>query len=259
MFHGLDNRFLYTAFRFEAHFAHKHHGTMLVSGTAFFVRISAELFLVTNRHNVDAYYKDEKYLGYELHKISLAGRFSGDVLTHAVLRPPWDIKFHSDDRNDVVLIKQPDIGADQHTIVIDYFIDESMIAQSNEFTGDLSVCDFVAFPGYPIWHDRVETRPIMRGGTISSDPRKTYHFNDKAGVSCGDCVAYEAFSSGGSSGSPVFVLQKGLKPGTGISFGAFRPAKLIGINGGHMNSPDSSHSGISYFFKSSLIFELSKL
>ena len=140
---------------------------------------------------------------------------------------------------------------------VDYFIDEQMIATKNDFEQKISVCDFVAFPGYPEWHDKATHRPIFRTGTIASDPRVDYSYKNVKG----QCVAFEAFSFGGSSGSPVFSLQKGLQPGAGISIPGFRPAMFIGINAGHLvtklhtHSDLMGHSGISYFFKAPAIVD----
>jgi hypothetical protein len=216
------------------------------------------MFLVTNRHVLDLKYKDQKYNGFDLTSISLTGRFSGDELRTIVpILMRNGIIFHDNPLNDVACIPAPifDLPA-KEKIILDYFLDSDLLAGADEFQKDLSVCDFVAFPGYPEWHDNVEVRPIFRGGTIASDPRKSFHHESASGVVGGDCVAYEAFSFGGSSGSPVFALQKGIKPGAGITFGAYRDARLIGINGGHFRSTDSFHSGISYFYKSSVILDV---
>lgn len=72
----------------------------------------------------------------------------------------------------------------------------------------------------------------------------------------GDCLAYEAFSYGGSSGSPVFAVQKGPRPGAGIAFPGFRELKMIGINAGHLRTDEHHHSGISYLYKSYAVIEL---
>ena len=111
----------------------------------------------------------------------------------------------------------------------------------------------MAFPGYPPWYDRLSSRPILRTGTISSDPRFDY---SHSGSYDGECIAYEAFSFGGSSGSPVFTLQKGPRPGEGISFPGFRDVMMIGINAGHLKGDHDTHSGISYLYKSSAILDI---
>lgn len=92
----------------------------------------------------------------------------------------------------------------------------------------------------------------MRMGTIASDPRFDYCCEESMPKGCR--IAYEGFPSSGSSGSPVFSIQKGFQTGKGISVpnDFYREVKLIGINAGHF--PDGGgHSGISYFYKPSAI------
>ncbi len=255
MFHGLSNDFLYSAFKIDTTYKNSIDGKEITgSGTAFFVRVAENPYLVTNRHNLDLEYKDPKYKGFSLQSISLIGRFSGDELIRCLLPLDKNQIFYANDRNnDVACIPNPQLLLPPNKrVILDYSILEDMVATEADFQNKFSVCDFLAFPGYPEWHDKIENRPIFRGGTISSDPRRSYHYK----TINGECVAYEAFSYGGSSGSPVFALQKGLKPGAGIQFDGFREGMLIGINGGHLPSSESGHSGISYFYKSSIILEI---
>ena len=135
---------------------------------------------------------------------------------------------------------------------VDFWISHDWLATRSDFESKFSICDFVAFPGYPEWYDKVQQLPILRTGTISSDPRYDYSKSQYLG----ECVAYEAFSYGGSSGSPVFAVQTGPKPGAGLSFPGFRELKLIGINTGHLPASDGTHSGISYLYKSSAILDI---
>jgi hypothetical protein len=185
----------------------------------------------------------------------LSGRLSGDLLSGAFMPPEKNsITFHTNPLNDIAVIGNPTLlfegQAGQH-IVIDNFVPELMVAGEQDFLTSMSVCDFVGFPGYPEWFDKVEMRPIFRVGTIASDPSKNYNTDKPKGA----CVAYEAFSFGGSSGSPVFALQKGLAPGAGLTFDGFRPVKFVGINAGHLGGFSTAHSGLSYFYKSTAIVE----
>lgn len=92
-------------------------------------------------------------------------------------------------------------------------------------------------------------------GTIASDPRLSYSY--VPGAPDASRIAYEGFSTGGASGSPVFAIQRGFQTGGAISAseGFYREVKLIGINAGHF-SDQVGHSGISYFYKSSAILDL---
>ncbi|WOH63162.1 hypothetical protein [Bradyrhizobium sp. BWA-3-5] len=122
----------------------------------------------------------------------------------------------------------------------------------------IDVCDLVALPGYPDFYDRNGNRPIMRMGTIASDPESDYC---DLGMRPARRIAYEAFSSAGSSGSPVFALAKGMRTGAGLSGGYFRDFCLLGVNAGHLRGRDEmdpSHAGISYCYKSTCIVEAIK-
>ncbi len=251
MLHGINNRFLYAAILIECDFRDDIGKEKRITGTAFFVVVADQIYLVTNRHVMDLGFTSEKYRKFSLVRVSLWGRFSGDTFQGCEL-PVTSNKMilSKNELNDFVCVRSPRlITANTPQLKLDYTISEEMIATKEDFERDITVCDFVAFPGYPEWYDEVEKRPIFRGGTIASDPRFNYSYKRNMG----DCVAYEAFSFDGSSGSPVFALQKGIKPGSGIRFLDYRPGRFVGINAGHLPSASASHSGISYFFKSSAI------
>ncbi|RLJ40153.1 trypsin-like peptidase domain-containing protein [Acidovorax sp. 106] len=258
MFHGLNNQFLYAAYKISATFADAIGNTKTGVGTCFFVKNRhGALCLVTNRHVLDISYKknNEKLSGYSLRRVEISGKsgrlgdnYPEDNIAFS-LAP--NVNFHPNPENDIACITQlVPINADAH---IDYFIPATFIATLNDFKNKLSVCDFLAFPGFPEWHDKAASRPILRTGTISSDPRFDYSYGESVK---GACVAYEAFSYSGSSGSPVFAVQKGPKPGTGIDFPGFRDLLFVGINAGHLKTRDNSHSGISYFYKATAISDV---
>jgi hypothetical protein len=258
MFHGLNNQFLYSAYKVEATFVDDIGNQKNGTGTCFFVlnRIG-NLCLITNRHVFDIKYKKPgKFDKYTLCKITVSGKKGGggENFPVADLVSTLDTRviFADNYNNDIACIFDFKVltGGD---ITIDYSIPYSFLATADDFQKKLTICDFVAFPGFPTWHDKRQNRPILRTGTISSDPRFDY---SHSGVDDGACVAYEAFSFGGSSGSPIFAVQKGPKPGAGIEFPGFRELLCIGINAGHLRTDDKSHSGISYFYKSTAILEI---
>ena len=260
MFHGLSNDFLYSAYKIESIYS---NGSQQASstGTGFFVKNSkGELVLVTNRHVLELDYPVVKtqFSGFYLVQIIITGKTRDqatnlpEVETKLVIdQPKYTVSSNSN--NDIACISKLSINQTLSTNpVIDFFIDYEMLATDSDFQSRLGVCDFVAFPGFPPWHDNCSNRPILRTGTLSSDPRYDYQ-NSTFGLIGGNCLAYEAFSFGGSSGSPIFAVQKGIKPGAGLSFGGFRETKLIGINAGHLRTQKDEHSGISYMFKSNEI------
>ena len=258
MFHGLDNQFLYAAYKIDSTFANNVGESVTCSGTGFWIRNDdLALVLVTNRHMVDIEFASSNYLGYTLRKLVVSGKISDEnglpnidqqwTLDHPRIKYPTILE------NDIACLIEPDAKLGRPGLSrIDYWIPRDLLANKEDFKARISICDFVAFPGFPEWHDRGQNRPILRTGSISSDPRYDYSWSEKYH---GECMAYEAFSYGGSSGSPVFAVQKGPRPGVGISFPGFRDLKLVGINAGHLRAAKDSHSGISYMFKSSAILE----
>lgn len=258
MFHGLDNRFLYVAYRVTAAFDDDIGNQMSVSGTGFFVtNTRKEACFVTNRHVLDVAYTSPKYSKYVLTGLRLTGKAPiGDggapELDQSLEIEASGVKYSAVHENDVACIVRP-TARHSGSLNVQWPIPYSMIAKANDFQSKLSVCDFVAFPGFPPWYDRRNERPILRTGTLASDPRYDYSWT---GEFKGQCLAYEAFSFGGSSGSPVFAVQKGPRPGAGIEFAGFRELMMIGINAGHLPADSGAHSGISYLYKSTAIVDL---
>lgn len=269
MFHGLNNDFLYCAYKIETTFKDDQNTIKNAQGTAFFVKNKrGDLCLITNRHVVDIRYldKNSQYIRFRLTTMRLRGKGKEQAsmmpdLEQYYLVVDFDKAiYHSNRENDIACIISPRVISLTSTdnpanVTIEYFIPYNFIATQEDYRTNLSICDFVAFPGFPEWHDRRGNRPILRVGTLASDPR--YDYSSKEEYQ-GAQVAYEAFSFGGSSGSPIFAVQKGLRPGAGLSFSGFRDLLFIGINAGHLPVAGSygQHSGISYFYKSTAILEI---
>ena len=256
MFHSPPKRVLYSAYRINVEHANAAGDKKIISGTAFYVRKGTELFLITNRHNVDAPMKDIKYAGYKPVGFTLSGYFDGIHLVANVASQEIWIGYPANDEEDVAAIQATNVGfvVEPPAEMITTFIDHTKIATAADLS-KIDVCDMVALPGYPDFYDRNGNRPIMRVGTIASDPDSDYC--DSA-MKPGRRIAYEAFSSAGSSGSPVFALAKGVRVGAGLSGGNFRDLRLIGVNAGHLEGRDGMgfhHAGISYCFKSTCILD----
>ena len=263
MYHGLKNEFLYSAYQLASIFKNDSGALIECTGTGFWVQIDeSSSILVTNRHVVDLEYKDSEYVGFRLWKLIVSGKAmdkaSGlpDIpLSFEVIQSR--MRFSQSPKNDIACLDMLRVSTHDGFAkpTISYSIPRSFLATREDFKSKFSVCDFVAFPGFPEWHDKRQQRPILRTGTVSSDPRYDYSssLDDE-----GEVVAYEAFSYGGSSGSPVFAVQKGPKPGMGIDFPGYRELKLIGINGGHLyiGEDDKGHSGISFMYKACAILDV---
>lgn len=264
MLHGLNRQFLYSAFKIIVNFKNMDGKEYVNGGTCFFLQSSKGIqWLVTNRHVLEYSYDKKKSVERIYHKdtivtkIHLRGwmRNTGSnslELCNADISAQ-EIFFHHNIDNDIACLKQPYIIPDRAGFVNDYFIPYTFVATKGVFENSIDPCDFVAFPGYPEWHDTNE-RPIMRVGTIASDPSSNYLYGNVKG----DCLAYEAFSSGGSSGSPVFAMQKGLRGSATIESPGFREVYFVGVNAGHLLTNDGMqhHSNISYFYKSYAIADI---
>lgn len=262
---GVSVDWLHSAVRILPYFKDKDvpsEPEICLPGTGFFLSDrNANVHIITNRHVLDPSYSDPRYKNHQLSKlcviISRKSEESGRPSRKAFLLMNQDTHFHQSLANDVAMIKKPkmiEMPLDANkggAINIDYNINFEMVCREEELEKDMVPSDFVVFPGYPSQIDSDYEYPIMRTGTISSDPRIDFHFGNSIQ---GQCVAYEAFSVGGLSGSPVFATQKGIQ-GNGFTDSGYRRPMLVGINAGHLDS-SNTHSGLSYFYKSSTILDL---
>ncbi len=262
MNHGLNNSVLYSACKVLSTFS-KRGEQLQMRGTGFFIHTESDLCFVTNRHVVDIeYYDPEKYNGYELisltvdnHRRNVTTGLPTDIVEVSIDNFNEFI-FPEESENDIACLKNVRTSGMGEVVVIEHHISIDMVATEEEIKNKLSVCDFVAFPGFPDWYDHKNNTPVFRSGTISSDPRFDYSIGEE---SMGKCIAYEAFSFGGSSGSPVFAIQKGFRVGKGLvssDENFYREVLMIGINAGSFRDKEGIHSGISYMYKSSEILKL---
>ncbi|MBX2960074.1 MAG: trypsin-like peptidase domain-containing protein [Flavobacteriales bacterium] len=266
--YGLPNDYLCTAKRIICVFLDKNKKRKEISGTCFFVKNNNDkLCLITNRHIVDINYKEEtsKFKDFELFKIFIQCKSKNAQTglptedTELLILNHLELKLPTNQDNDIACLIEPQVFNQTNPLLqtfIDFWIPYELIATQEKLNNNLTICDFVAFPGFPEWYDKKNRLPIIRTGTIASDSRLDYSEKEE---DQGNRIAYEAFSHGGSSGSPVFALAKGINVSGALSGGGYRPEMLIGINGGHYTvsgSPSKEHSGLSYFYKSSSIIEL---
>jgi hypothetical protein len=259
MNHGINNTILYTACKIISKVSNGDE-TCQLRGTGFFTMNKCEMvFFITNRHMIDCNYRKET--SYKLLSMQIYNKNHNkntnlpSNLTIYDVGNLADVIFSPIFENDIAClpiipkylsIVSKDEGSDGK---IAFHIPYSYYATDDEFQ-KLSICDFVAYPGFPDWYDNRNNNPILRVGTISSDPRFDYSVTDDY---MGSVVAYEGFSYGGSSGSPIFALQKNFQVGGAIEAPTdfYRRTMLIGLNAGHFNDTfgNNNHSGISYFYK----------
>jgi hypothetical protein len=248
MFHEPAENFLYAAYKVELEY-HDELGN-LKSGiaTAFILDIANGIpLIVTNRHVIDFNYKkkttqDQDFI---LHKFLMTGRRLNDSTYTFKLNDNPTYYFHDDEENDIVLIEAR--GELNGGETLHWHFGMEHLADAEIFK-TIQPFDLICFSGFPDQHDKFSDRPIIRSGHIASDPKYDYSWSKE---SYGQCVAYEGFSSAGASGSPIFAPPRGMGhiPNS-------RNGYLIGVNAGHIDDSYKSHSGISYFYKSTVILEI---
>lgn len=265
MLHGLSNEFLYSAKRIVTYW-NTSKGLIESTGTGFFVRKDNDIYLITNRHVVELTYAHPEYDGAVLKHFLIEGYECAEVgklpsqYSTLAIKNANDFVVHPNRFNDIACLKNPQCDLDiSKSNTISLPIAYEMLATVEEINTKLTVCDTIAYPGFPQWYDKKNSTPIFRMGTIASDPRVGYAC--KITDPDADRVAYEGFSSSGASGSPVFAIQRGFQVGKGINApeGFYRRVMLVGINAGHFSDDHDHHSGISYFYKSSAIIDVINL
>jgi hypothetical protein len=176
VFHSLDRPFLYSAHKISLAF--DDYGTIKEgTGTCFFVEGPGDrLSLVTNRHVLQPSYEKSERSHWKLARIRVTGfsppnyeRFECTIIIDK-------IRFPSSLDEDVALapvIAVVDGDWAGHRSLLIENIPASIIATDTDFS-ELFLADTLLFPGYPDWHDKLEGRPIMRRGALSSDPHHNY-------------------------------------------------------------------------------------
>lgn len=237
-------------------------------GTGIWITIggkNADVFFITNRHLTDySFAKDEwekigakkiEKLDIELRKRDRKSRAFTDETKFFDIITGFDNIFYPQDDSDIAVLH-----FNMSNPMMDFFRTVGFcpycmnlfpfVADENYFSRDLLINDHIAFLGYPKnLYDPTTNYPISRIGSISSIPFMP--FGNKF-IPKGDVVLVSGLSFGGSSGSPVFSLPVNTK---GIGFGRVLEAKLVGIMAGHLEEKNQ-HKGLSYFYKSTKIFEI---
>ena len=217
-------------------------------GSAFLLEVGTGIpWLVTNRHVLDLDYRQRtpKYKDFSLEKLHVTGRRADDSTYTFRFHPNARRCFHNDPENDVVLVESRVYADGPDSWHWHYGLDQ---LADVEIFKTIHPFDLVCYTGFPAQHDKLGNRPILRSGHIASDPAFDYSWDRNPH---GQCVAYEGFSSPGSSGGPVFAPPRGMTniPGS-------RHGYLIGVNSLHIEAGQLGHSGVSCFYKSTVILEI---
>lgn len=247
MFHEPQKQFLYAAYKVEAEHSDNAENKKSGVATAFILEIAKGVpWIVTNRHVVDRDYRQAtaKYKDFSLNRFLITGRRPDDSVYTLQLHEDAEQYFHEDKENDVVLIQARGYLEEPKNLHWHFRIEH--LANAEVFK-TVDPFDLICYSGFPSQHDKLGDRPIIRSGRIASDPQYNYSWDDKPH---GQCVTYEGFSSEGASGSPVFAPPRGMQ-----SISNSRHGYLIGVNAGHIPNT-TGHSGISYFYKSTVILEI---
>lgn len=257
MIHGLNNNFLYAVSLINTHFIKKDEKKEETrQGTGFFVTKEDKGYFITNRHVIDITREGKQFEGYELDSIVFDVRKFDDnnkkVITETLNVNEFELTLPDDDLDDVACLSNFKVQGNGATVENHFPFD--MLADEECLEKQISVCDSIATIGFPVVFDHLNNMPILRAGVVSSDPRLNYSYSKQY---MGHVIAYEAFSTGGASGSPVIALQKGFQLGVGLNglVDFYRPLKIIGINTGCMNV-NGVHQQMSYMFKSDIIIDL---
>jgi len=229
------------------------------SGTCFLVRRDGQLFLVTNRHNVDYDYYKKTRTDYILSSIAIFGwAISENDHPHAVIN-----RYQADIQTSEIQIITS--GNDGEDLAVIGFGDSNPEVCAIPFEDLGNSLDFeLSNPGEPVvmygysgLYNAETDAPVARSGMFASDPAHNYRGPQDISARR---VAIEAFSTSGMSGSPVFALQRGGLAIPPIKIDGTRRMFLVGVNAAHYHEPDDKlglvHSGISACIKSIAIREL---
>jgi hypothetical protein len=277
---GFESRHLYAACRLTfTHYYEPGDQTSGCNGTGFIVGFpegDSRFGLVTNRHLVDIPWAKRERDGTTLQSIKIE-MWQSEKFRLEFTLSDLTLYLHNDSSIDVAVIP---FGPDLAPHVAGYPYDklENLIADTTggiefkhaiswnnllkyeEWFSQLLPGEFVTFPGYPIWYDKLQTRPVFRSGMIASDPQTDYrrYEGDPTSHDGNQQILFDAFSTSGNSGSPVFVAQRGLGP---LDLKVkLRPDDPEPTQLGKINDPDSNrpneHAGLSRMHKLSAIMEI---
>ncbi|ORX07082.1 hypothetical protein AWC27_26335 [Mycobacterium szulgai] len=299
---GFGTNQLYSACRLTIthHFADHDLECEPFNGTGFLVQFPSgdnRFGVVTNRHLTDAAsYNPVEYKGATPKSVKIELWQSKNFRIEFTIDDPKPL-YHHDRTIDVAVIPFgpkvdhhtlgtpydklenlfPDPNID--TVIFNHGLSWEYLLECEELWPLLQPGEFVLFPGYPVWYDKSQVRPVFRSGMIASDPQTEYRrLEGDPTINDGNQqVLFDAFSTSGNSGSPVFVAQRGIPPlpihmtssqgrfspdgpSARVEFTGYHRSFLIGINAGHINDldkgRDNDHAGLSRMHKLSAILDI---
>lgn len=259
---GINQQVIYGVVQIKTTFVDAIGNRRTGIGTGFFLRAATqEAVFVTNRHNVDPGLKIGPDWTLAEASVRLRRFHEGEPLE--------ETQFFAVDLAATRLLHSK--AADVSIFVAPKFADKlngygskalgrAALASDELLQTKATLMDFVSFVGFAgsgkeQWWDQRWNTPIARLGTIASPPSMPF---TNEGIPTEDVGLVAGLSFAGSSGSPLFLHQKGLGPGGDIVDPDYTPACIIGIMSGHWREPLDEpamlrHSGLSYFTRATAI------
>jgi len=269
---GINKAVIFAVTRLKVRFEDGLNAPIAISGTGFWIKSNRnKQLLITNKHNLDPKLKLGSATRYslthvevQLRKIGLNQHFEETEFV-PISNVANCIKFSSN--ADCAIIVEPQyvnrpVDYSHNNIMQNDIAEQSLL---NDKVQMMDIASFVGFPGdnRTEWWDQRWNLPVARLVNISSWPSIPYTNVD---VITADTMLVSGLSFSGSSGSPLFLHQKGLKPTTGdiiINDDNYVEPKILGIMSGHWwldeaNTPQlfKRHSGLSYVTRSTSILDL---
>ncbi len=242
--------FIYCSYKISASFADELGNRRTCRGTGFFIATKdGQAAFITNRHVLDPKYrKIDVHESMRLIEHRILGKTRQGDTYEMLVDPEQAPLFPEKIEDDIACIVDPRCKSLSPSADVFYHLGIETLASEYFFSEQLYPGEQVFYAGFPDPHDKLAQRPILRCGTIASDPRYPYsHTEEHEGAR----VAYEGFSSGGASGSPVWAAARSFENYPGSRTGA-----VVGVNAGHIEGEFGAHSGISFFYKSTVLLEL---
>lgn len=267
---GINQGVVFDVCRLKAEFADEIGNAKSIAGTGFWIKDNHNKVFVTNKHNINPTLTFGADTKYRLCSLEIELR----VINNSIPKP--DTKFFSVDIGNSIL--EDSIDADAAVILNPKYLDnigpycsaevlyKRDLADTTFFSQNLAIMDSASFIGFAgnqtsQWWDQQWHLGVARTVNIASVPSIPFTHRD---VRTGDITLVAGLSFSGSSGSVVISHEKGVRDGAGLSNSSYVPPKIIGIMSGHW--PDGqqqpgmfSHSGLSYFTRSTAILSLLSL
>lgn len=277
---GIEQNIVFGINRIKIVFADKVGNYKDGIGTGFWIGVKDQRIFITNKHNVDPTLKfgDTELelfsIHIELRKLYIQEDESVDELSKTDF---FEVKNFE---NSLKISKNADCAilvAPEFELPEGYEVfilpDRYKLADDNFLRMHVHLMDPVSFIGFPgskgkdLWYDTEWNLPIARNASIASFTWKSFR-NDS--IKTEDVILVSGLSFNGSSGSPVFLHQKGIDPSligrndpylSNVPDFPYVPPSIIGIMSGHFIDIDQTpamfnHSGLSYFTTSKSIWEL---